>query len=81
MDLDVLSIANFGSLLFKNPNVPEDAYEGIAQGQITMDDVVKVISVASENTEVVGLGIAEHLPWDSLNLKNMLEKLPLLGNK
>ncbi len=46
-----------------------------------MDDVVKVINVASEKTEVVGLGIAEHLPWDSLNLKNMLEKLPLLGNK
>jgi arginase len=81
LDLDVLSIANFGSLLFKNPNVPADAYEGIAQGQITLEDVVKVINVASENTEVVGLGIAEHLPWDSLNLKNMLEKLPLLGKK
>ena len=81
LDLDVLSIANFGSLLFKNPNVPADAYEGIAQGQITLEEVVKVINVASENTEVVGLGIAEHLPWDSLNLKNMLEKLPLLGEK
>ena len=79
LDLDVLSIENFGSLLFTNPNVPKDAYEGIAQGQITMDDVVKVINVASANTTVVGLGIAEHLPWDSLNLKNMLEKLPLLG--
>jgi len=81
LDLDVLSTANFGSLLFENPNVPEDAYEGIAQGEITMADVVKVINVASEKTQVVGLGIAEHLPWDSLNLKNMLEQLPLLGKK
>lgn len=81
LDLDVLSTANFGSLLFKNPNVPADAYEGIAQGQITMADVVKVIDTASQKTEVVGLGIAEHLPWDSLNLKKMLEKLPLIGKK
>jgi len=81
LDLDVLSTANFGSLLFKNPNVPADAYEGIAQGQITMADVVKVIDIASQNVDVVGIGIAEHLPWDSLNLKKMLEKLPLIGKK
>ena len=81
LDLDVLSTADFGSLLFMNPNVPEDAYEGIAQGQITMQEVIKVINVACESTQVVGLGIAEHLPWDSLNLKNMLAKLPLMGNK
>ena len=36
LDLDVLSTANFGSLLFENPNVPADAYEGIAQGQIVI---------------------------------------------
>ena len=80
LDLDVLSTANFGSLLFTNPNVPEDAYEGIAQGQITMEDVVNVIGVAAENTKVVGIGVAEHLPWDSLNLKKMLERLPLIGS-
>ncbi|MDH8079995.1 arginase family protein, partial [Klebsiella pneumoniae] len=25
-----------------------------------------------------GLTIAEHLPWDMLNLKNMLSELPLV---
>ncbi len=79
LDLDVISAASFGSLLFNNPHVPDNAYEGIAQGQITMDDVVKVIGIASEHTKVVGIGVTEHLPWDSLNLKHMLEKLPLLG--
>ncbi len=79
LDLDVISATSFGSLLFNNPHVPANAYEGIAQGQITMDDVVKVIGIASEHTKVVGIGVAEHLPWDSLNLKHMLEKLPLLG--
>ncbi|MDC0610694.1 arginase family protein [Vibrio sp.] len=80
LDLDVLSISDFGSLLFTNPNVPADAYEGIAQGKLTMSEVLKVIKVASENTKVVGIGVAEHLPWDSLNLKQMLEELPLIGD-
>jgi len=80
-DLDVLSTSNFGCLYFKNPNVPKDAFEGIAQGQLTMADVLKIFKVASEHSKVVGLGITEHLPWDSLNLKKMLEKLPLLGKK
>jgi len=78
LDLDVLSTASFGSLLFTNPNVPENAYDGIAQGKLSIPDVLKVISQASEQAEVVGMGIAEHLPWDSLNLKKMLEQLPLL---
>ncbi|HHX4022326.1 TPA: arginase family protein, partial [Klebsiella michiganensis] len=28
--------------------------------------------------EPVGLTLAEHLPWDMLNLKNMLSALPLM---
>ncbi len=79
LDLDVLSIQNFGALLFTNPNVPQDAYEGIAQGQITMEDVVNIIGIASDNARVVGMGIAEHMPWDEINLKNMLAKLPLMS--
>ena len=53
----------------------------VTTGQITMAAVVKVIDIASQNVDVVGIGIAEHLPWDSLNLKKMLEKLPLIGKK
>jgi len=78
LDLDVLSTVSFGSLLFTNPHVPENAYDGIAQGKLSIPEVLKVIGQASEHAEVVGIGIAEHLPWDSLNLKKMLEQLPLL---
>ena len=81
LDLDVLSIEVFRALLFANPDLPENAFEGIAQGQLTMADVLKVIQLASENVEVVGLGIAEHLPWDAINLKNMLAELPLLKSE
>ncbi len=79
LDLDVLSTASFGSLLFRNPHVPEGTYAGIAQGKLTIAEVLGVISQAAAQAQVVGLGIAEHLPWDSLNLKKMLAQLPLLS--
>lgn len=79
LDLDVLSTSNFGSLLFTNPNVPPDAYDGIAQGKLSIAEVLKVIEQAALNADVVGIGITEHLPWDTLNLKKMLSKLPLLS--
>ncbi len=78
-DLDVLSTKDFGALLFANPHAPKDAFDGIAQGELTMAEAVKVINEAAQYAPVVGLGIAEHLPWDAINLKKMMESLPLLG--
>lgn len=31
-------------------------------------------------TDIVGLGITEHLPWDALALRDILRRLPLLGS-
>ncbi|NBA97571.1 arginase family protein [Pseudomonas sp. R5(2019)] len=78
-DLDVLDATLFRSLLFAQPNVPADTFDGIAQGKMTMDQVVRLLADVAQVVDVVGLGIAEHLPWDTLALKNMLAKLPLLG--
>lgn len=77
-DLDVLDIHLFRSLLMAEPGVSPDKYAGIAEGRLTMDEVVKTINDVDKTTEIVGTGIAEHLPWDALNLKNMLSRLPLL---
>ncbi|EFC42800.1 predicted protein [Naegleria gruberi] len=80
IDLDVLSTMHFKSLLFSNPNVPLNHYDGIAQGLLSLEDVSGLIEEASENSKVVGLGITEFLPWDCLNLRNMLAKFPLFNN-
>lgn len=80
LDLDVLDPAFFRSLLFAKPNIPANTFDGIAQGKMTIDQVVRLLGDVAKVVDVVGLGVAEHLPWDSLALKNMLEKLPLLGN-
>lgn len=78
-DLDVLDPSLFRALLFAKPNAPANAFDGIAQGKLTMDEIVQLLGDVAAVADVVGLGIAEHLPWDALALKNMLAKLPLIG--
>ena len=79
IDLDVLDFHLFHALLMAEPGVSADKYAGIAEGRLTMDHVVKLIKDVNEITTIVGVGIAEHLPWDALNLKNMLAELPLIN--
>jgi len=79
LDLDVLDASKFGPLLFNCPHVPASAFDGIAQGQLTIEEVLEVIGQATAHSRTVGMGIAEHLPWDALRLRNMMRKLPLLG--
>lgn len=45
-----------------------------------MAQVIQLLDDISEIADVVGLGIAEHMPWDALALKNMLARLPLIGH-
>lgn len=79
-DLDVLDPSLFRSLLFAKPDVPASTWDGIAQGKMTMEQVIRLLGDVAKVVDVVGIGIAEHLPWDTLALKNMLTKLPLIGD-
>jgi arginase len=33
----------------------------------------------SAATDVVGLGITEHIPWDAIALKELMRKIPILN--
>lgn len=79
LDLDVLDPALFRALLFAKPGIAEDTFAGVAQGELSMEQVIDVLGEVAAVSDVVGLGIAEHLPWDALALKNMLARLPLIG--
>ena len=79
LDLDVMDIRDFGSLYFAEPNVPDDKFEGLTQGAMTLAAVQRLMADVSATIEVVGLGITEHLPWDALRLRDMLAGFPLLG--
>jgi arginase len=78
-DLDVLDPAHFAPLLFNRPSVTEDIFAGIPQGRMRLDQVVRLLNDAAGATDMVGLAITEHLPWDMLELRNALHKLPLLA--
>ena len=79
LDLDVLDPTLFRALLFANPKTPAGTFDSVAQGKLSIPQVLQVIGDIAGVADIVGLGIAEHLPWDALALQEMLAKLPLVG--
>ena len=79
LDLDVLDPKIFRSLLFANPMPAPDAFMDFTIGEMTFAQLTRLIVDVSAKTGVVGLAIAEPLPWDAFNLKNMLEAFPILN--
>ncbi len=78
LDLDVLDPSLFRSVLFAMPGRGEHDFGDVAEGKLTIEDVLNLIAQATSKTAPVGLTIAEHLPWDMMNLKKMLSVLPLM---
>lgn len=74
LDLDVLDPSLFRSLLFANIN---NEVIDAPSGKMSFEQVSSLIKDASQATDLVGLSIAEHLPWDDLNLHNFLEEIPI----
>jgi arginase len=73
-DMDVLDPTLFRSLLFANPDGTKiDA----PSGKMTLSQVSRLVGDVSKQTDIVGLSIAEYLPWDALNLHNFLTSLPI----
>gem|GEM_PF-1171454 len=74
LDLDVLDPGLFRSLLFANPDGEKiDS----SQGSMTLGQIGRVIQDVSEAADVVGLSFAEYLPWDAINMREFLTKLPV----
>lgn len=80
LDLDVLDPLGMRSVLFAKPDIPEGTFDGVAQGRMQIPQVLRLLSDVSNITDVVGIGIAEHLPWDALAIRDLLAHLPLIGD-
>lgn len=76
-DLDILDHHKFLSLYFNNPDAASGAFDAIPKGSLVVAEVMEWIRTAATQTEIVGLGITEFLPWDAVRLKQMLTQLPL----
>lgn len=77
-DLDVLDPAHFSPLLFNKPGVPKTTFDGIVQGTMKLEQVVRLLKDVAAANDLVGLAITEHLPWDALRLKTALADLPIM---
>lgn len=78
LDLDVLDPNLFRSLLFSNPEGPAI---NAPSGVMTLRQIANIINDVSKETDVVGLSITEHLPWDAMNLRDFLSELPIFKER
>lgn len=78
-DLDVLDLREFRSLLIANPKTYEKMNKEVPLGT-SMNTMTQLLQSIAKEHDVVGLGITEHFPWDAYFLKDMLSKLPLIGD-
>jgi arginase len=79
LDLDVLDPAGFRSVLFAEPEPEIDWLKMYPAGKMTFAQVTRLINDVAAQTNVVGMGIAEHLPWDAAHLKKALSTFPVLS--
>lgn len=76
-DLDALSPQDFSSLLCNEPHTPPPDY---SVGELRLADAVRLIADASSTAKLVGLTIAEYLPWDIINMRREFSKLGIFND-
>ena len=74
-DLDILDPKYFYSQLPMKPG--DDPFDTVP-GKLTVPQVTRLIKEVSKASDIVGLGFAEHMPWDALNLKKMMEEFSVM---
>lgn len=76
-DLDVLSPKDYRSIYPAEPYLKEfDA----AIGELTLKEVTRLLNDVSQKSEIVGLSIAEHMPWDAMNLRAALSQISIFND-
>ena len=74
LDIDVLDAALFHSTYFANKDLVGD---GSGSGRMTIEKLADVMKCITDNSDVVGLTIAEYLPFDEHKLHNMFSQIKL----
>lgn len=75
-DLDVLSPIDFRSIYPAEPHTNFSEF-GAAIGKMTLKEIGTLLNSISNESDIVGLSITEHLPWDAFNLRKALESISI----
>jgi arginase len=78
-DVDVLDPTKFSPILFNQPGAPADFLANVPRGRMAPQQVVRLLQDVAAACDVVGLAIAEYLPWEAIATRNLLRQLPLLA--
>lgn len=78
-DLDVLSPVDFRSIYPAEPYTDANLFPA-AVGRMTLKDIGRILHDVEKVSEIVGLSITEHLPWDAINLRNTLASVSIFNN-
>jgi arginase len=79
-DVDVLDPKKFGPILFNNPYAPANFLADVPRGRMAPDQVVRLVQNVAATCDIVGLAIAEYLPWEAIATRSLLSRLPLLAD-
>ena len=79
-DVDVLEPVRYDFLLFRDPSAAPDAFHGVARGRMRFTQVSEILNAVASEADIVGLAIAEYLPWSVIEFAKALDTLPLLGS-
>ena len=74
LDIDVLDAALFHSTYFANKDLVGD---GSGSGRMTIEKLTSILKCITGSSDVVGLTIAEYLPFDEHKLHNMFSEINL----
>lgn len=75
-DLDVLSPTDFRSIYPAEPYINSSEF-GAAIGKMTLKEIGTLLNSIADESDIVGLSITEHLPWDAFNLRKTLENISI----
>ena len=78
-DLDVLSPVDFRSIYPAEPYTDADLFPA-AVGRMTLKDIGRILNEVETVSEIVGLSITEHLPWDAINFRNTLAPVSIFNS-
>ena len=73
-DLDVLDPQDFRSIYPAEPYL--ESFDA-AIGELKLEHIGRILGDISKYSNIVGLTIAEHLPWDAMRLRNMLSEVSI----
>lgn len=78
-DLDVVSPEDFRGTYPAKPYQNKKEF-GVAIGQMTLEQVVRILGDANDHAKIVGMCIAEHMPWDAINLRKALSNISIFNS-